>query len=221
MTTPHTSSTSCSREAEVGYGEHFKRPTDLVVGLCLFVLTLPVQAVVAIVSRAVQGRPVFFSQARAGLGGRPFTLIKFRTMSTDTCREKASRVTPLGKLLRRSSLDELPQLINVIRGDMSLVGPRPLHLRYSDRYTPRQRTRLAVRPGLTGPTQTSGRNSLSWEQKFELDAVYVEALSARTDLSILGKTVWVVIRSFLPVADKSTAPSHEFAPEKRSGEPVT
>jgi lipopolysaccharide/colanic/teichoic acid biosynthesis glycosyltransferase len=202
-----------SREAEVGYRERGKRPTDLAAGLSLFLLTLPVQALVAILSRAVQGRPVFFAQERAGLGGRPFTLIKFRTMSNDTSQEKGSRVTPLGKVLRRSSLDELPQLINVIRGDMSLVGPRPLHLRYNERYTPRQRTRLAVRPGLTGPAQTSGRNALSWEEKFELDAVYVESLSARTDLSILAKTVWVVVRSFLPVADKSTAPSHEFAPE--------
>lgn len=175
-----------------------KRVFDLVVGVPMLALSAPVQAAVAVVVAATLGRPVFFRQARPGLDGEPFELIKFRTMkAADPSRgltDDESRLTAVGRVLRSTSLDELPSLWNVVRGDMSLVGPRPLLMQYLPRYSPEQARRHDVRPGLTGLAQVSGRNDLSWGQKFALDIEYVERRSMRLDLKILVRTVSSVLR---------------------------
>jgi lipopolysaccharide/colanic/teichoic acid biosynthesis glycosyltransferase len=175
-----------------------KRAFDLGIAVPAFVLTLPVQLVVAVLVALRLGRPVLFRQVRPGLHGLPFTLHKFRTMRPlDPARgwtTDADRLTTFGQKLRSLSLDELPSLWNVIRGDMSLVGPRPLLMEYLDRYTPEQAQRHEVRPGLTGLAQISGRNSLSWEERFRLDVEYVKAESLRLDLRILALTVRSVMR---------------------------
>jgi len=145
------------------------------------------------------GRPVLFRQNRPGLNGRAFELLKFRTM-TDARDDRGQvlpdekRLTGLGRLLRRTSLDELPQLVNIIRGDMSLVGPRPLLMEYLDRYTEEQSRRHTVKPGITGWAQINGRNALSWEDKFRLDVWYVDNRSIWLDIKILLITIWKVLR---------------------------
>jgi lipopolysaccharide/colanic/teichoic acid biosynthesis glycosyltransferase len=139
------------------------------------------------------GRPVFFRQQRPGRHGRPFELVKFRTMHTGEGSD-ADRITRVGSFLRSSSLDELPELWNVVRGDMSLVGPRPLLMEYLPLYSPRQATRHRVRPGITGLAQVNGRNLCQWDERLELDARYVENLSLGNDLRILSKTVSQVLR---------------------------
>jgi sugar transferase EpsL len=142
---------------------------------------------------------VLFRQQRPGLHGQIFTIYKFRTM-TDACNEQghllsdAERLTPFGRFLRSSSLDELPELWNVLRGDMSLVGPRPLLVQYLDRYTPQQARRHEVRPGVTGWAQVNGRNALSWEQKFDMDVWYVNHVSLTLDLRIIGATIGKIIK---------------------------
>ena len=144
------------------------------------------------------GRPVLFRQLRTGRNGALFTLVKFRTMRTaapgEGIDQDAQRLTALGRFLRATSLDELPTFWNVLRGDLSLVGPRPLLPQYLDRYTERQARRLEVKPGVTGWCQVNGRNSLSWEEKFELDVWYVDHASLRLDLRILLLTVRQVLR---------------------------
>ncbi|WP_241249691.1 sugar transferase [Rhodococcus sp. X156] len=175
-----------------------KRAFDLAVTVPAFVLSLPAQAAVAAVIAVKLGRPVLFTQTRPGLHGRPFTMVKFRTMlPVDPARgwtDDASRMTPLGRLLRATSVDELPTLWNIVRGDMSLVGPRPLLMQYLDRYSPEQARRHDVRPGLTGLAQVSGRNALSWEEKFRLDVKYIATQSLALDLKILWRTVRSVLR---------------------------
>lgn len=167
-------------------------------GLALIV-TAPLGLAVAIAIRCSLGSPVLFRQVRPGLGGRPFTLMKFRTMR-DTQDENGvllqddQRLTPLGRLLRTLSIDELPQLWNVLRGEMSLVGPRPLLTQYLDRYTPKQARRHEVLPGITGWAQVNGRNAISWEQKFALDVWYVDHWSIPLDLTILLKSIAEVLR---------------------------
>jgi len=168
----------------------------ILVGSPLFVL---VGGIVSIVVWVSIGRPVLFSQRRPGLDGRLFTLRKFRTMTRATNSDgallpDAARLTPVGKWLRSASLDELPELWNVLVGDMSLVGPRPLLAKYLDRYSARQAMRHAVRPGITGLAQVNGRNAASWEQKFEYDVHYVEHYSLSMDVMILAKTAAVVFR---------------------------
>ena len=184
-----------------------KRLFDLVVTVPAFVGTLPIQGVVALVIRRAMGSPVLFRQKRPGLNGVPFEMIKFRTMLDPDAAlglvDDASRMTPLGRLLRATSLDELPSLWNIVRGDMSLVGPRPLLVRYLPRYTPDQARRHEVRPGLTGLAQVSGRNALTWERKFELDVEYVETHTLRGDLRILIATVGKVLRRDGIAADES------------------
>ncbi len=175
-----------------------KRGTDLLVAAVATVITLPAQAVVAAAVRVALGRPVLFRQTRPGLDGRPFELLKFRTMLTPgqaggTHRD-ADRLTPLGAWLRSTSLDELPSLWNILRGDMSLVGPRPLLMHYLPHYTPEQARRHEVRPGLTGLAQVCGRNAVSWADRLRLDVEYVDNLRLRTDLAILGRTVVAVLR---------------------------
>ena len=147
---------------------------------------------VAAASFLAQGRPVFFIDVRAGLGGRPFRLVKFRTMRTGEGSD-AERLTRVGRFLRASSLDELPELWNVLRGDMSLVGPRPLPIRYLPRYTPQQNRRHEVRPGLTGWAQVNGRNALDWDEKFRYDIGYVDGMSLWLDAKIIFLTVVQVL----------------------------
>jgi lipopolysaccharide/colanic/teichoic acid biosynthesis glycosyltransferase len=174
--------------------ELVKRAIDVVVASVGLVVTAPVTAATAVLVRVLLGLPVIFRHRRPGRGGEPFTLLKFRTMTDarrpdGTLRPDAERLTRFGRFLRSSSIDELPELVNVVRGDMSLVGPRPLLMEYLDRYTPEQARRHDVRPGITGLVQISGRNALSWEEKFELDVWYVEHRSLALDLRILAKTV--------------------------------
>lgn len=164
------------------YSATIKRLSDFLAATVLLLLLLPLFAVVWIVVRCSLGSPVFFFDKRAGKDGRPFSLVKFRTMTNARFPDgqllpDAERLTGVGRLLRRLSLDELPQLLSVIVGDMSMVGPRPLPLRYIERYSPRQARRLLVRPGLTGWAQIHGRNELGWPERLERDAEYVDMLS--------------------------------------------
>ncbi|WP_137293520.1 sugar transferase [Nocardioides dongxiaopingii] len=175
-----------------------KRAVDVVVGGVALVLSLPLQVVVAVLVRLKLGSPVLFRQPRPGKDERVFELVKFRTMlETDSTRGLVTdeqRMTPFGSFLRSTSLDELPTLWNVVRGDMSLVGPRPLLVRYLDRYTAEQRRRHDVRPGVTGLAQVSGRNALTWDAKFAKDVEYVDHRSLRLDASIIARTVAQVLR---------------------------
>lgn len=175
-----------------------KRALDLALTLPVLIISLPVQAVVALVVRWRLGRPVLFRQQRPGRHGQPFELIKFRTMlQPDHASGLVSdddRLPRVGRLLRASSLDELPSLWNIVRGDMSLVGPRPLLMQYLPRYTPEQARRHDVRPGLTGLAQVSGRNALTWDRKLELDVEYVDHRSTWLDLKIMARTIVKVLR---------------------------
>ena len=175
-----------------------KRALDLALALMLLVLTSPLWiAIAAALAVRHRGR-VLFRQLRPGLDGRPFTIFKFRTMgdARDASGELLSderRLTRLGRFLRRTSLDELPQLLNVIRGDLSLVGPRPLLMEYLPLYTTEQARRHGVRPGITGWAQVNGRNAISWEDRFALDVHYVEHVSLSLDLRIISRTLRLVL----------------------------
>lgn len=176
-----------------------KRVMDVCGALIGLLLAAPVLLAVAFFIRLTMGSPVLFLQRRPGQGGRPFTLVKFRTMAdlrddAGVLRPDARRLTSVGRWLRRTSLDELPELINVLLGHMSLVGPRPLLLEYLDVYTPRQARRHEVKPGLTGWAQVNGRNAVTWEERFELDVWYVDNWSLRLDLRILWLTLVKTIR---------------------------
>jgi sugar transferase EpsL len=176
----------------------FKRALDLVVSVFSLVLLSPLFVAVAVAVR-IEGRPVFFRQRRPGYKGVPFLTVKFRSMRDKRDDQghllpDGERITPLGAFLRRSSLDELPQLWNVLRGDMSLVGPRPLLMQYLDRYTPEQARRHSVPPGITGWTQVNGRNDLAWEKKLALDVWYVDHWSLCLDVRILLITMWKVLK---------------------------
>jgi lipopolysaccharide/colanic/teichoic acid biosynthesis glycosyltransferase len=175
------------------YLSFFKRVLDTVIGAICLVALFPVMIAVWLAVRVTLGAPALFRQTRPGLGGRPFTIVKFRTMREDGGNgDDAQRLTALGRWLRSTSLDELPELWNVVRGDMSLVGPRPLLTQYLSRYSPRQATRHVVRPGITGLAQAHGRNNVSWEQRLELDVHYAERVSLSLDLWILWRTVVIV-----------------------------
>lgn len=179
-----------------GY-DPFKRGLDLVVGGAALLGSLPAQLVIALLVRAKLGPGVLFRQQRPGKDERVFELVKFRTMREPDGKglvTDADRLTPFGAFLRSTSLDELPTLWNVVRGDMSLVGPRPLLVRYLDRYNLEQRRRHEVRPGITGLAQVSGRNAISWEAKFAKDVEYVEKRCFALDLQILWATVAQVVR---------------------------
>jgi sugar transferase EpsL len=164
-----------------------KRAFDLVVAATLLLLLSPLMLAVALVIRVRMGAPVLFRQQRPGRHGQPFTVFKFRTMVAGELPDE-QRLTALGAMLRRLSLDELPQLFNVLRGDMSLVGPRPLLMEYLPLYSPRQARRHEVRPGITGWAQVNGRNALDWPRRLELDVWYVEQCSFALDLKILALT---------------------------------
>jgi lipopolysaccharide/colanic/teichoic acid biosynthesis glycosyltransferase len=174
-----------------------KRLIDISGSALGLVVTAPIQAFVAILVVRKLGRPVLFRQQRPGLQGRPFTLVKFRTMREPDpgagLVTDADRLTPFGARLRSMSLDELPTLWNVLRGDMSLVGPRPLLMQYLDRYTPAQARRHDVRPGITGLAQISGRNALTWDAKFAADMEYVARRGPGLDLRILARTAISVL----------------------------
>jgi lipopolysaccharide/colanic/teichoic acid biosynthesis glycosyltransferase len=178
--------------------DRVKRVGDVAFAFTALVLTAPFQVAVALLVRRSMGRPALFRQTRPGLDGRPFVILKFRTMrQVDESRghiTDADRLTRLGSGLRSLSLDELPTLWNVLRGDMSLVGPRPLLIDYLPLYTVEQARRNQVRPGITGLAQVRGRNAISWERKFEADVEYVDRRSLALDMRILGQTVWSVVR---------------------------
>ena len=196
----------------------FKRVFDLVAVLVTAPFWLPLVAILAVLIRVKLGSPVFFRQKRPGHREAVFELIKFRTMTDarDAAGEllpDATRLTSFGKWLRGTSLDELPDLINVLCGEMSLVGPRPLLVQYLARYSPEQRRRHEVPPGLTGWAQINGRNALSWEDKFKLDVWYVDHRTLGLDLRILFRTVWqVVSRQGISAPGDATMP--EFRPPR-------
>lgn len=177
-----------------------KRVLDVTLALLGLIVLSPVLAAVALAVRVTMGRPVLFRQVRPGLHGRPFALVKFRTMKDALAADgaplpDARRLTPLGGFLRRTSLDELPELWNVLRGDMSLVGPRPLLMEYVPLYTPEQARRHEVRPGITGWAQVHGRNRSDWSERFRHDVWYVDHRTLWLDLKILVRTVLTVLRA--------------------------
>lgn len=184
---------------QTGWRLAVKRALDRAAGAAGLVAASPVLAATALVVRATMGRPVLFTQARTGRGGLVFDILKFRTMRDAVGPDgrplpDAERMTRLGAFLRSTSLDELPQLVNVLRGELSLVGPRPLLPRYVPRYTPEQRRRLDVLPGMTGWAQINGRNALDWPAKLRLDIWYVDHWSLWLDLKILGLTAIRVLQ---------------------------
>ena len=190
-----------------------KRGLDIAGAAVGLLILAPILGIVVIWLRITIGKLVFFRQVRPGLGGKPFEMIKFRTMND--ARDPAGnlladerRLTAVGQFLRRTSLDELPELWNILRGDMSLVGPRPLLIQYLDRYTPEQARRHEVKPGLTGWAQINGRNAISWDDKFRLDVWYVDNRSFLLDLRIILITIWKTLRR-----DGISASSHATMPE--------
>lgn len=193
----------------------WKRLLDVTASAAVLVLGAPVLAATAALVYADVGRPVLFRQPRVGLGGRVFELIKFRTMKDAIGRDgrplpDGERLTRIGRVLRASSLDELPQLVCVLRGDMSMVGPRPLLVEYLARYSPEQARRHAVPPGITGLAQVAGRNALTWPEKFALDVYYVDHHSLALDLEILARTAWAVIRrDGISAAGQATMPAFQ------------
>ena len=181
------------------YSRIGKRMLDLLITVPGILFLSPLMLLIAIFIRCTQGSPIIYCQKRPGQQGKAFEIYKFCSMSS-CCDENgcllpdSQRLTRLGKFLRSTSLDELPELINVIKGDMSLVGPRPLLMQYLDRYTPEQARRHEVKPGITGWAQVNGRNAITWEDKFKLDVWYVDNMSLWLDLKIIAMTLWKIIR---------------------------
>lgn len=187
-----------------------KRSFDFLLSICAVLVLLPVLLFIAFAIKLSMGGPVLFSQVRPGLNGKPFRMVKFRTMTDARGPEGAllsdlERLTSFGRFLRSTSLDELPELWNVIRGEMSLVGPRPLLMEYLPLYTAEQKRRHEVRPGISGWAQVNGRNALSWEEKFKLDVWYVDNKSFFLDLKIIFLTVRkVIVRDGISAAGEAT-----------------
>lgn len=176
-----------------------KRLLDLFIAVPAFIVLLPVYAIVTLLVCLLIGFPVLFRQKRPGLGGKPFTMYKFRTMTDARGHDgallpDAARLTRFGRFLRAASLDELPGLLNVLKGDMSLVGPRPLLMKYLERYSPKQARRHEVRPGITGWAQVNGRNAITWEEKFNLDVWYVDNQSFWLDIKIIFLTIFKIFK---------------------------
>lgn len=198
-----------------GYG---KRLFDLAMTIPAMIILAPLMAATAVAVRLKLGSPVLFCQMRPGMNGTPFNIYKFRTMIDARDHDgrvlpDAERLTPFGKFLRASSIDELPELWNIIRGDMSLVGPRPLLLQYLPLYSAEQFRRHEVRPGLTGLAQVMGRNALTWDQKFEADIKYVDTYSFRLDAAIILRTVLKIItRSGISAPGDATMPVFKGSP---------
>jgi len=181
------------------YKRHLKRLFDLILVIPVLILLSPVLGLVSLLVRLKLGSPILFRQERPGLHSKPFLLLKFRTMIDARDRNynllpDVHRLTALGRFLRSTSLDELPELFNVLKGDMSLVGPRPLLMQYLDRYSPEQMRRHEVKPGITGWAQVNGRNALTWEEKFKLDIWYVDHQSLWLDLKIIVLTIWKILK---------------------------
>lgn len=175
------------------YKRYFKRGLDIFGALTLLVFMFPVISMVWIVLLIVNKGGVFFNQIRPGLNEKPFLLYKFKTMKDSNVLEESKRISKVGDFLRKTSLDELPQLINVLKGEMSLIGPRPLLMEYLPLYSDYQRKRHSVLPGITGWAQVKGRNSLSWEEKFELDIFYIRNVSFFLDLKILVLSIFKIL----------------------------
>ena len=199
-----------------------KRIFDLSLSCVLLIVLAPAMALIAIAIVARLGRPLLFCPTRAGLHAEPFTLFKFRTMQSsgaaDSTAPASERMTPLGSWLRSMSLDELPQLWNVIRGEMSLVGPRPLFMEYVSYHTPQQMRRYEVRPGLTGWAQVNGRNAISWQHRFALDVWYVDNRSLWLDLKIIWLTfIRVIRRSDISASDHATMPRFDEEIRRANG----
>lgn len=176
-----------------------KRALDIFISLVILFSLFPFMVVLIILVCTFIGTPVFFTQKRPGIHGIPFKLYKIRTMSDirdsfGRLLPDTERLTPFGRFLRSTSLDELPELFNVLKGDMSLVGPRPLLMQYLERYSPEQARRQEVKPGITGWAQVNGRNALSWEEKFKLDVWYVDNWSLWLDIKIIGMTIWKILK---------------------------
>lgn len=181
------------------YRKYIKRILDFTLSLIALIVLSPILLITAILVRIKLGRPVIFKQQRPGKDEKIFTLYKFRTMTDKKDEEgnllpDSERLTKFGKLLRSTSLDELPELVNILKGDMAIVGPRPLLVEYLELYNEKQKHRHDVRPGLTGLAQVSGRNSISWEEKFKEDIEYIEKISFLEDIKIILKTVTKVFK---------------------------
>ena len=198
-----------------GY-DRLKRGLDIAITAPALVVSAPIQVAIAIAVRRQLGSPILFRQQRPGLHGKPFTLLKFRSMRNPRFpgEADADRMTRFGTLLRSTSLDELPSLINVLRGEMSIVGPRPLLMEYLELYSTEQFRRHEVRPGVTGLAQVSGRNATTWDERFALDALYVDNRSLQLDASILVRTLTTVIKR-----DGISAEGSATMPKFRGGNP--
>jgi lipopolysaccharide/colanic/teichoic acid biosynthesis glycosyltransferase len=183
-----------------------KRFLDVVGSVVGLVVFAPVMVVVSLLLRATNGSPIFFRQQRPGKHGRPFWIVKFRTMRQGMAPD-GERLNRVGKWLRSTSLDELPELFNVLRGEMSLVGPRPLLMQYLDLYNPQQARRQEVKPGVTGWAQVNGRNAITWNEKFELDVWYVDHVTVGVDIKILLLTLGTLLKG-----EGITRPGHATAP---------
>ena len=204
------------------YEKYIKRPQDFLLALLALILFSPVLAVTALLVRTKLGSPVIFTQERPGLDGRIFKLYKFRSMTDERDADgkllpDEVRLTNFGKKLRSTSLDELPELINILKGDMSVVGPRPLLVQYLSRYNEHQARRHEVRPGFTGLAQVNGRNTISWEEKFDWDVKYVDHVTFLGDWKIIFKTVKTVLKRD-GISSESSVTMEEFmgTPEKNA-----
>ena len=196
------------------YEKHVKRPQDFLCALVALIVFSPVMLVIALLVKLKLGSPVFFTQDRPGLDGKIFKLYKFRTMTDERDQEgnllpDAERLTDFGKMLRRTSLDELPELFNILKGEMSTVGPRPLLVRYLQRYDAHQARRHEVRPGFTGYAQVHGRNAISWEEKFNYDVEYVDHITFLGDWKIIFQTVKTVLKKE-GISSNTSATMEEF-----------
>lgn len=206
------------------YRRYIKRPMDIILSLCALIVLSPLMLVIAVLVRINLGSPVIFKQQRPGLNEKIFTLYKFRTM-TDERDENgellpdSARLTKFGKFLRSTSLDELPELFNILKGDMSIVGPRPLLVQYLPLYNEHQKRRHEVRPGLTGLAQISGRNAISWEERFNLDVKYVDNISFIGDWKIILTTIKkVLIREGINQTGEATMEIFKGSNNKAVGE---
>lgn len=197
------------------YEKYIKRPMDFTLSLLAIIVLSPVMALTALLIKIKLGSPVIFSQERPGKDEKIFKMYKFRTM-TDERDENGEllpdkvRLTSFGRLLRKTSLDELPELFNILKGDMSIIGPRPLLVKYLPRYNERQRRRHEVRPGLSGLAQINGRNAISWEEKFEWDVKYVDNITFLGDINIILKTLWKAFVKEEGITAEGSATMEEF-----------
>ncbi len=204
------------REEYYMYKKYIKRCLDFILSFCGIIVLSPILLILALLVRVKLGSPILFKQERPGKDEKIFTLCKFRTM-TDARDERgellpdAVRLTKFGKFLRATSLDELPELFNILKGDMSVIGPRPLLVSYLPYYTERERLRHSVRPGLTGLAQVSGRNFIDWDRRFQKDVEYVEHLTFGMDLKVLWMTVQTVLGHTDEVAEDTNAAEGNFA----------